>query len=858
MRTATGRLLLLLLLLASPALAGDDPLAVARRHFELRDHALAETALLLRLGDAPEDVEALRLLAEVYLRCGRAAEAGIVVERALETAADDPELVATRWEARLLREGWSAEAREAAKAEVAAFLAATPERGDEWRLVAAYLGFGLLDLKAEKEKLRPVILERMAAAPPEEIEGDVFEAIVVERDTDRRVELAGQFLALFPESKQANLIREILLHTLRESPVRLVLTADRMLADDPGNRRVRAALAARLLDLEPPRAERALAEIDRAIALLAEPREIDRPELSSDEDWARMLLETRGRYLAYRGRAHLLLGDEVGAYLDLSQASAILVYGAKLHLWLGLACDGLCLEEEAVRAYARSLESGPSPEAHAALAARAPEGADLRDRLAPVLGEAPRFRDVTDEAGLADARGGRVSFGDVNGDGFPDLLAGGSRLFLNAGDGTFARVEHFPAVRGARGGLFADLDNDGDPDLVVFRTGHPVLLENADGSFTDRTPEAMRRPEAHQTEAAAVLDVDGDGLLDIYLANYEKRPNPPWARGTPDSLWRNLGGFEFEDASDRIRGVSAEPMCGRGAVPLDFDDDGDTDLYVANYRLDPDFLLVNRGKDGLVNEARARGVEGECDKGYFGHGIGPAAGDLNGDGRIDLLVGNLAHPRYIGFSDLTRVFLSSGPPGYTFADTFRASGLRYEETHSNVSLGDVDLDGDLDAFLTCVYRGRKSTLNLNDGTGGFRDVTWLAGLRVDNAWGSAFADVDGDGDLDLAVRSGGIRLFLNDGPTGGFVGIRLSATDEWNGPAVGARVTLSGAGPDQVREVCGGTGTGCQDDASLRFGTGSAEGPFILTVRWPSGRVQRIYDVAPGKVYRLPEGGNLH
>ena len=103
-----------------------------------------------------------------------------------------------------------------------------------------------------------------------------------------------------------------------------------------------------------------------------------------------------------------------------------------------------------------------------------------------------------------------------------------------------------------------------------------------------------------------------------------------------------------------------------------------------------------------------------------------------------------------------------------------------------------------------------------------------------------------------------VEIFLWDlfGPSGGFVGLRLSGGRGMNGSAIGARVTLSGAGPDQVREIQGGTGTGCQDAASLRFGVGDAKGPFILSIRWPDGRIQRILGIRKNRLYRLTAGQN--
>jgi len=855
MRLMPVALALLLLLPFSFATAEDDPLDAARRHQALRDHHLAEEALLLRLAEVPEDVEAMKLLIEVYLLSEQVRDAGIVIEKALPLAPKDPMLAATAWEVELYRGGWSKESLAGVREQVDAFLAATPNEGEDWRLTAAYVGYSLLNDPEKKAEIRGMILARFPDDPPEVVEGDLFEAIIVERDVAKRTALIHDFTRLFPESNQVNYVREILAYTLREDPDRLKEELGRILKRDPDNRRVHAAMGRWLLALDSPEPARAFVHLERAAELLDDPLLINRPQLASDLDWERMIRETRGRYHAYLAKASLLLSDSRQALEHSARAIDLGAHSADLYLTEGKAAKAVGKTELALDCYARAVAAGPCPEAEALL--REMIGSPLRPKLTERLGDAPCFIDATGAAGLGGARGGRVSLADVNGDGRPDLLVGGAKLFLATAEGGFAASPGLPAIPGARGGLFADLDNDGDLDLFVFRTGHPMVLANdGQGAFEDRTPKDLKGTGELFTEAAAVLDFDQDGLLDLYLANYERRPTPPWARGTKDLLFRNLGKLDFQDASDQIGGLSPEPMCGRGVATGDFDEDGDTDLYVANYRLDPDFLLIN--EDGiLVNRARARGVEGECDEGYFGHGIGPAFGDLNGDGHLDLVVGNLAHPRYIGFSDVTRIFLSSGPPDFTFQDTFRESGIRYEETHSNASLGDVDLDGDLDLYLTSIYKGRKSFLYLNDGAAKFNDATWMAGVRADNGWGSAFGDVDLDGDLDLIVGSGsGIRFYRNQGPTGGFVGLTLNGGAGLNGSAIGTRVTLTGAGTAQVREISGGTGTGCQNAPSLRFGVGAEQGPFTLSIHWPDGRIQRILGISPGRFYRLTAGQN--
>jgi len=134
-------------------------------------------------------------------------------------------------------------------------------------------------------------------------------------------------------------------------------------------------------------------------------------------------------------------------------------------------------------------------------------------------------------------------------------------------------------------------------------------------------------------------------------------------------------------------------------------------------------------------------------------------GYVNNHGFKDLYVSNLAHPRFLDFSDQSQLLFIE--PGGS-ENRFEKSGIQFEESSADPSFADVDKDGDLDLYITSIYRGRPSHLYRNEGKGWFTDITWLSNNRVTNAWGAAFSDFDNDGDLDLLVASSeGVRLLQN-------------------------------------------------------------------------------------------------
>jgi hypothetical protein len=453
---------------------------------------------------------------------------------------------------------------------------------------------------------------------------------------------------------------------------------------------------------------------------------------------------------------------------------------------------------------------------------------------------------------LEPVAGAHASFGDIDADGDDDLITDGPTLWLNDGAGAFTDGTQASGIAAlgvsATGGVFGDYDNDGCLDLFLYAesyTAPDVLLHNeCDGTFTDRTAvagisdvqsyEACGAPGVNvrsPTAAAAWLDIDADGFLDLFLANFIC-----WDSGNTyvDEVWRNRGDGTFESWT-ATRGLSQLERASRGAAPVDADADGDVDLFVNTYRLQKNFFYDNLGDGTVAEVAGELGLGGEVSQGYYGHTIGGAWGDLDGDGRLDLVAANLAHPRFFDFSDKTQVLLQ-GSDG-TFADLQGewsvpqgAAGLRYQETHSVPALADFDQDGDLDLVITAIYDGRPTDFYWGDGDGTFTLDAYHAGITTRNGWGVALSDVDLDGDVDVFAG----RPFRNDGEgLGHFVQVRVVGNLSANRAAIGATVLVDTPTRTLVRHVQGGTGKGGQDSLYLHFGLGDEDTVDAIRVVFP-------------------------
>ena len=325
--------------------------------------------------------------------------------------------------------------------------------------------------------------------------------------------------------------------------------------------------------------------------------------------------------------------------------------------------------------------------------------------------------------------------GDVNGDGLEDLyvcMPGGlpNRLLVQNSDGTVtdrapeAGVDLLDFTRHA---LLVDLDNDGDQDLVVLASGAMMVLEN--------TAERFHRRGSYSFQASlyslSAVDIDGDGLLDLHVTGRDSMTrdghrsllgNPvPYhdaTNGGSDGMLRNLGQFRFADVTEAV-GLS-DVRFSQAASWEDFDNDGDLDLYVAN-----DFgrnaLYENKG-GSFRDVAHEAGVED------IAAGMSVSWGDYNQDGLMDLYVSNM--------------FSSAG------------NRVAYQRQFHEQA----------DQTVREHYRRHARGNSLFQNTGhGFRDASVEAGVTMGRwAWGSAFCDLNNDGWQDIVVANGFVTNYQPD------------------------------------------------------------------------------------------------
>lgn len=445
-------------------------------------------------------------------------------------------------------------------------------------------------------------------------------------------------------------------------------------------------------------------------------------------------------------------------------------------------------------------------------------------------------------------------------------------LYRNNHDGTFADVTQFAGVGDAGYGLgiaVADYDNDGFKDFYVTNFGPNVLFHNnGDGSFTDVTEKAGVADGSKFGAGAAFLDVDGDGYLDLFSANYlEFRyeshaelaraayPYPPVPSDftpTRDTLFRNRGDGTFTDVSVDS-GVASVAGPSMGIVCGDFDHDQDTDIFVGCDGA-PSHFFVNDGRGTFVESGLLLGVAYNA----FGSAdgmMGSEAGDIDNDGREDLFI--------TSYSAQTPMLLRNlGKVG--FEDISLASGAgRAVTPHTNWGAGliDFDNDGDRDIFISNGHMLKRvnaieqftnfrvrNCLMANRGEGRFVNATDQAGSGlniIESSRGTGFDDMDNDGDIDCVILNccGAANYLVNQTRNDNhWVQLELRGT-RMNRDAVGARVRVVAGELIQVAEVRSGRGYQSHYGSRLHFGLGNHDRVDRVEVQWMATGSQVFEDV---------------
>jgi hypothetical protein len=480
----------------------------------------------------------------------------------------------------------------------------------------------------------------------------------------------------------------------------------------------------------------------------------------------------------------------------------------------------------------------------------------------------------------------------VNGttlEGFPPGKAPISHMYRNRRDGTFEDVTSRAGVGQTgwgQGACSADYDNDGHDDLFVTSWGQNHLYRNrGDGTFDDVTARAgLTNARARWGAGCAFVDYDRDGRLDLLAANYidfdlATAPvpesglcrykgvpvacGPPGLRGGKNVLYRNKGDGTFEDVSERSGITASTGTYGLGVSTLDFDDDGWTDVYVANDS-NPSALYRNN-RDGTFTDIAVLAGCAYSQDGKPQAGMGVAIGDHDRTGTMDIFKTNFA-------GDTSTLYANNGS-GACDDRTFPAGiGRNTRWLGWGVAFADFDLDGWLDLFLVnghvypeveqlkseAGYKQRKVVYR-NRGNGQFEDVTDALGepVTIPKAGrGAAFADLDNDGDIDIVVNNvhDRVDLYRSAPPPGRHWLLVKLVGKTSNRSAIGARVRAVAGDVVQTQEVRGGGSYYAQNDLRAHFGLGAAARLDRIEVRWPNGLEEWWNDVAANRLVTLTEG----
>ncbi len=520
----------------------------------------------------------------------------------------------------------------------------------------------------------------------------------------------------------------------------------------------------------------------------------------------------------------------------------------------------------------------------------------------------PDFRNIARQAGLTasfpnggatskeyiiETTGSGIALIDYDNDGLPDLFVlsgkgGTNRMYHNEGHDHFLDVTDQLGLRStgwAEGACAGDYDNDGFTDLFVTYWGANHLLRNVDGQrFEDVTERAhLKQDRVRYNTGCAFIDIDDDGKVDLFIANYLKfdpatTPRPGansycfyrgiavncGPRGLPfdrNILYRNNGDGTFTDISERSGIAAPEGHYALSVLTGDFNEDGRTDIYVACDQT-PSLLYINKGEGRFEEEGVLRGVAFD-QNGKAMSGMGLADADYSSDGHLSIFRTN--------FSDEFETLYRNRGKGI-FDDVTLDAGLGKNTRYVGWGTGFFDFDNDgwkdlllvnghvfpeVESLHIDIHYKDRAILYRNFGDGKFGDISQEAGpafAEQHSSRGAAFGDMDNDGMIEIAVNNQNEPPSLLKQSTsfpGHWLILKLIGTRS-NRSAIGARVRVSTKGHQQMGEIRSGGSYLSQGDLRLHFGLGSALSAEIK-IEWPSGQRQDLKVASLDRVLRIEE-----
>ena len=524
---------------------------------------------------------------------------------------------------------------------------------------------------------------------------------------------------------------------------------------------------------------------------------------------------SRGRFLADMEPANHLSPDKRSSVLLSPSARSVVLYQEDtnaIEIDLRGWSDAVSVIAVDAQAAYEEIDMGKRPAQRQALTL--PTRSDWVLALGDFQASHPvlSFSDIWRGPALKGGHG--AMWADIDDNGLPDLYLPliisetlPDLLLVNRGAGTFVEQGRARGVAdvdgGSHGATWCDLDNDGDYDLIngtTFDDGsgiqNDVFRNDGKGHFVEVRPHALESCQA-PTRAFISFDMDRDGDLDLFgVSNYQGSADPPDER---NEIYRNDGNFEFTAITS---GDLYTAPAGQGATDTDYDGDGDIDILAAN-RTGPVNILKNDGKGNFTR------IDPALISIRHTAPDGTSTGDIDNDGDLDLLLTGGDNPGHL--------YTNNGDGSFNYTRSF-------SETDGYMGgFADLDNDGDLD-----LYFAGDTKVYLNTGNGLFEPGPVVPMVNKNDPRGVAFADIDNDGDLDFAVgnkRSALNFIMRNDLSGGGhWLKVKL-VTARGQAGAFGAKTTIYPAGQAggaalAMRESQSNCGYLGQNDPVLHFGLG--------------------------------------